>query len=288
MRRLHGGAALVALLLPILISACGDDSTKPDFQEEIALFGYLYVGEAVSDVNAIRLERTRPVDQYYDASQAAISNAIVTLRADSATVEDTLGMTTPGNYANPGVVIRESTTYHLKAVIDGRTVTATTTTPLLFEAVREPRVITEGDMIQSTIADSFPIVIACPRPEQIFLVDIYCLEDWQTARQVHQFGGGDSTPDSYDEYGGDNGEPRHIQAYFRLREIEESDQGYLVGFYGDMMWFFGRYTVGVFSLDENYYNYLYRDHPELNGGVTGGIGVLGSACRKQYLVKVVE
>ena len=292
MRRLCLGPVLAVLLVAILLSACGTGSTKPKFDEEIVLFGYLYVGGTVSDTVAIRLDRTRPVDEYYDEARAAVLNAVVTLRADSSAAdrpaeEYTLPMTEPGVYATTGVVIREKTTYHLKAIIDGKTVTATTTTPLAFETPREPRVLSVGVMSQSAIADSFPIVVACPDPEQIFLIDVYCLEDWQSARFIHQFGGNEDTPQSYDEYGGDSGEPRHIVAYFRLKDIRQSDQGYVVGFYGDMMWFFGQYLVGVFSLDENYYNYLYRDHPELHGGVNGGIGVFGSACRKQYAVKVV-
>ena len=72
------------VLLPLLLSGCGGAPTKPKYVEEIAVFGYLYVGEAVSDSNAIVLTRTRPVDEYYDADEAAIRDAVVTLRADGA------------------------------------------------------------------------------------------------------------------------------------------------------------------------------------------------------------
>jgi hypothetical protein len=54
------------------------------------------------------------------------------------------------------------------------------------------------------------------------------------------------------------------------------------------MAFYGQYEVGVYSIDDNYYNYLYRDHPERNGGVTGGVGCFSSACRKTYRVRVIE
>lgn len=288
MRKGCSGPAAIVLLVAVLLSACGTGSTRPTFVEEIALFGYLYVGETVSGSAAIRLDRTLPVDRYYDAGQAAILNAFVTLRADSAVLADTLHMVAPGVYANPALIIRARTTYHLEAHIEGKTLRASTTTPWAFETPREPRVMSEGVMSQSAIADSFPVVVACPDPEQVFLVDVYCLEEWQNARFIHRIGGGQDTPQSYDEYGGANDEPRHIAAYFRLKDIRQSDEGYRVSFYGDMMWFYGQYEIGVFSIDENYYNYLYRDHPELNGGVSGGIGVFGSAFRKQYSVKVVE
>ena len=34
--------------------------------------------------------------------------------------------------------------------------------------------------------------------------------------------------------------------------------------------------------------YPYQEHPEESGGIVGGIGVFGSACRHRYLVKIVE
>ena len=42
------------------------------------------------------------------------------------------------------------------------------------------------------------------------------------------------------------------------------------------------------SIDQNYYNWLYRDHREENGGINGGIGVFGSACRRLWNVRAVE
>jgi hypothetical protein len=279
---LPGGLALLALLL----AGCGGGPTRPKYVEEIALSGYLYVGETVSASNPILLTRTRPVDELYDAGEAAIQDAVVTLRADDMTVEDTLRMVEPGRYANSAIVIRAHTTYHLRARVGGATITASTTTPNAFDVLRAPRVLPDV-MRHAAIADSFPVVVSCPDPEQIFLVDLYCLEDWQNARSVLTIGLGDA-PSNYAEYGGDNGEPRHIQAYFRLKDLGGGASGYRISFYGDMMAFYGEYRVGLFTIDSNYYNFLYRDHPELNGGISGGIGVFGSACRRQYHVRAVE
>lgn len=274
------------VLVPLLLSGCGGAPTKPKYVEEIAVSAYLYVGEAVSDSSPVVLTRTRPVDEYYDASEAAIRDAVVTLRADDTALEDTLRMVAPGRYANPAVVIRPRTTYHLKAQVGGATIAASTTTPIAFDVLRAPRVMPDV-MRLAAIADSFPLIVSCPDPEQIFLVDVYCLEAYQNARYVHRIGSADH-PKDYGEYGGDNGEPRHISAYFRLKDLGGGEAGYRISFYGDMMAFYGEYLVGVFSIDQNYYNYLYRDHPELSGGIRGGIGVFGSACRRQYHVRAVE
>ena len=275
-----------ALVLPLLLSGCDGAPTKPKYVEQIAVSGYLYVGEAVSSSSPILLTRTRPVDETYAADEAAIQDAVVTLRADDTAVEDTLRMVAPGRYANPAVVIRARTTYHLKARIGGATITASTTTPVAFDVLRAPRVMPDV-MRHAAIADSFPILVSCPDPEQVFLVDVYCLEDWQNARSVISIGVGDA-PSNYAEYGGDDGEPRHISAYFRLKDLGNGEAGYRISFYGDMMSFYGEYRVGLFTIDQNYYNYLYRDHPELSGGIQGGIGVFGSACRRQYHLMTVQ
>jgi hypothetical protein len=274
------------VILPLLLTGCGSAPTKPKYVEQIAVSAYLYVDEEVSVANAIVLTRTRPVDESYNASEAAIRDAVVTLRAEDTTQEDTLPMVAPGRYANPTVVIRPRTTYHLKVQTGGATITASTTTPIAFDVLTAPPVLPDV-MRHAAIADSFPLIVNCRDPEQIFFVDVYCLEEYQNARYVYQMGMAEH-PKNYAEYGGDNGDPRHIAAYFRLKDLGGGEAGYRVSFYGDMMTFYGEYQVGVFSIDQNYYSYLYREHPELDGGIRGGIGVFGSACRRQYHVKTVE
>lgn len=286
MPRLETALRSAVALLPLLLSGCGGAPTRPKYVEEIAVSAYLYVGEAVSNSNAVILTRTRPVDEPYRADEAAIQDAVVTLRADDATLEDTLRLVAPGRYANGAIRIRPRTTYHLKAQVGRTTITARTTTPVAFDALRAPLALPDV-MRHAAIADSFPLVVGCPDPEQIFLVDVYCLEAYQNARYVLRIGTADH-PKDYSEYGGDNGEPRHISAYFRLKDLGAGEAGYLISFYGDMMAFYGEYLVGVFSIDQNYYDYLHRDHPELSGGIHGGIGVFGSACRRQYHVKTIE
>lgn len=274
------------VLLPLLLWGCGGAPTKPKYLEQIAVSAYLFVGEEVSASNAIVLTRTRPVDEYYDASEAAIQDAAVTLRRDDTAVEDTLRMVSPGHYANPSVVIRPRTTYHLKAQVGGATVTASTTTPIAFDVLRAPLVLPDV-MRHAAIADSFPLIVSCPDPEQIFLVDLFCREAYQDARYVLRIGTAEHPKDS-EEYGGDDREPRHIAAFFRLKDLGGGEPGYHISFYGDMMAFYGEYQVGIFTIDQNYYSYLYREHPELSGGIRGGIGVFGSACRRQYHVKTIE
>ena len=43
--------------------------------------------------------------------------------------------------------------------------------------------------------------------------------------------GSESHPKDYQDYGGDNGQPRHIFAYGRVRNLARANGGYLVSFY---------------------------------------------------------
>jgi hypothetical protein len=275
----------LAAALALALAGCGANPTAPRFEPMTAVYAHLRVGETMADSNAILVTRTRPVDQPYDASEAAVSGALVLLQADGAPAPDTLRMMTAGRYANPAVVIAPRTTYHLTVRTGTETLTATTTTPAAITFLREPREL-PGTMPHAAIANSFPIVVTGPDPEQILYLDLYCLESYQDARYVHALGSSD-TPQDDNEYGGENGEPRHISAYFHMNDIDPVPGGYLVSFYGDMMWFYGRYRVTLCAIDDNEYQYLYRDHPELHGGIVGGIGVFGSTSGRRWLVNDV-
>lgn len=275
------------ILLSGLLTGCGEDTMGPETADEIAVFGYLYVNETVSLDNPIYVTRNMPIGELYDPEEAAVDDALVTLWEEGGSRIDTLALVGHGHYANPAIRVGSRRTYHLRVEIEGRqAITAATTTPDSFTVLRGPLPYPE-QMVHSSIADSFPIVLSCENPEQIFLTDVYCMENWEDARYVIRFGDHDR-PDDFEEYGGANGEPRHIFAYFRLKDIERDGSIYTITWYGDMMAFYGQQRVGIFSIDDNYYNYIYRDHPELNGGIAGGIGVFGSACKRQYFVEAVE
>ena len=268
---------------------CHYETAQPAPVHEVALFGTLYVGEAIDPNNAIHLSWTEPVNQYYSPANAAIDDALVTIWEDGSARVDTLFPVPlrPGFYAQPDLTIDSLTTYHLRASVDAATVlTATTTTPRPFHVLHGPPEI-PAFVVHAEIAQRFPLVFQCADPDQIFLIDDYCVEDYNNARYVFSIGAG-NTPSNYQEYGGDNGEPRHIFAYGRVRNLAQTPDGYTIPFYGDLMAFYGRYTVGLYSIDGNYYSYLYRDHPELHGGIHGGIGCFSSASRKVYHVNTVE
>jgi len=202
-RNIVTATTVPALCLALLLAGCGDgDKTGPETEERIVLFGYLYINEPISEENAIFLSRTMPVLDSYEIDEAVISGATVTLQKDGEAGEDTLHMVRPGYYANPEVVIEPLTTYYLSVDIDGESpISASTSTPYPFDVLSEPRVLPE-EMVYSTIADSFPIFLTCEEEDQVFVVDAYCLENWQDAKYIRPFD--DDYPSDYDEYGGRN------------------------------------------------------------------------------------
>ena len=285
MKRIMGGAGLLAGTLALAgLAGCGGDTTGPPTADEIAVFGHLYVGETVSAANAIHVSRVKPIDEHYDRDAAAVSDAIVTLTAAGGAA-DTLELVAPGAYADSTIVITERTTYQLHIEIPGdRVVTAATTTPLTIQINGGPPELPQT-VPQAILQDTYPVLVSCDDPEQIILTDVYCLEEWQNAQWIYPIGP-DDTPQNYEEYGGDDDEPRHIFAYFHVNDVVQEAGQYVVDFYGAMMAFYGKYTVHVSAIDTNVYDYLYKDHPEENGGVVGGIGLFGSACRRVWSVQV--
>jgi hypothetical protein len=276
------GACFLAAL-----SGCEGDVTNPQLRDEIAVFGSLYVGEAVTDSNAVLVTRTQPVLDPYDPGQAVVTNALVTLRREGAMVPDTLEMVRPGYYADPEFTVDPLTTYHLTVSVPGEEIiTATTTTPVYYYLYNGPRPL-PATMRHSEIPDRYAFELVCSDERQIFMLDVYCLESWEDARYVNPFGDHDR-PDDEQEYGYDNGEPRRISVYFHIEDVQRDGNFYTIGFYSAMMVFWGHYEVSLLAIDDNYYNFLYREHPEESGGIVGGIGVFGSACRARYLVKIVE
>ncbi|MCA9726882.1 MAG: DUF4249 family protein, partial [Candidatus Eisenbacteria bacterium] len=223
-----------AACLALAMSAgCSGDTTGPDTEEKIAVFANLYVGQTVTGESSVLVSRVLPILDPYDPDQAAIDDAVVTLRREAAEPE-TLAAAGRGHYVTDALRIEPRMTYHLEVAIPGRPlIMATTTTPDTLGLLSEPRTVPET-MRHAAIPDSFPIVLDSPEPSQILLVDVYCEEAWEDARYLEPFAGHDK-PDDSREYGGDNGEPRHIFAYMRYEDLEHFETHRIINFYDAMM-----------------------------------------------------
>ena len=235
-------AASGAAALLLAASGCGTDPTQPKYADTIALFGYLYVGETVSEDNGILVTRTRSIDAYYDVGDGDRENALVTLRREGAPSRHPAHPGQRRHYCNNAVVIDSLTTYHLRWKSTARSSPPRPRRPApsapFARAPGRPGIMTHSEIAESLSHRRGLCRSRTDLPGRCLLPG--GLEDraLRLADRPHD------TPQSLHEYGGDNGQPRHITAYFRLKNLAARPEGYLIGFYGDMMGFYGRYQVG--------------------------------------------
>lgn len=284
---------LAVFALLFLCVACDENPSEPDYQKEIALFGYLRGNEPLNSANAIMIAYSQPITDYYELEKAAITGANVTLTDASNNQIYKLNDTAekPGFYFNDSLMIRVKTTYHLRVEIDDKVVTASTTVPpaLTIETELSKDSVTQA--YRENLGKTKPIYIDCESTDQIVLVDMFCNELWQNAEYVSPFHENHKYPDDQEEYdSGRNGEPRHIMAFARLKDFVSAvypDQ-YVIFWYSSMIVFYGSYTLQVLAIDDNYHKFLYAEHPELNSGIDGGIGVFGSLVSERYELMILK
>jgi hypothetical protein len=287
--RLSLSSAVVLLTL----SGCGKNPVTPGYQKELTVFGYLRGNERLTSDHAIWIACTKPITDYYQASEAALRNGDVTItdQDDGAVIRLHEDPERPGYYSNDSLLALPEKTYQLRIVADGKIVTAATTVPPMLEMTSTLRADTINVVKQENLSRERPLFLRSENPEQVVLVDMNCNEEYANAEYIHPFHGSQEHPRNREEYdGGANREPKHISAFGRYRDFASAEYpGQIVIFwYSSMIVFYGSYTLQVAAIDDNYHRFLYREHPELEGGIRGGIGVFGSMCGKAFRLQVVK
>ena len=278
---------IIVMSLIALSLGCSKNPTKPDYQQEISVFGYLWGNRNLTMDHGILITYTQPITAYYDPATAAVRDAQVILKdMDSgASYELHDSDAKPGYYFNPDVLIAPRTTYELTVMAAERTVTARTTVPYKLEQTTELKTDAVNPVNQKNLGYDKPIFLQCESADQIVYVDMFCNEPYDQAEYIYPFTDQYKNPQSQEEYdGGRNAEPRHISAFMKYSDMASADYDgkHVVFWYASMIVFFGSNTLQVLAIDDNYHNFLYKEHPELNGGVSGGIGVFGSVCGFKY------
>ena len=183
----------------------------------------------------------------------------------------------PGFYYHEEFFIKPNATYQLTVEIEDDLVTATTIVPSLLTLETKLDTAAVNYVYRDNLGFEKPVKLFCENEEQIIYVDMFCNEVWQKAEYLDSFGS-HAKPENQEEYDqGKNAEPRHIQAFMRLKDLETSfyPNEYVIFWYHSMIVFYGSNTMQILAIDANYHNYLHKEHPELNGGIIGGIGVFG-------------
>jgi hypothetical protein len=282
--------AAVAMLM--VISACSKNPAAPEYQKEVSVYGYLWVGQPLSKEHALSITWTRPIDQYYDSGEAAVKNAHITIteRGSGRVYPLMADLARPGFFYNDSVLIKSRTRYTLQVQADGRLVTAETTTPDQIDVATALSRESVNTVLPKNLGYEKPVHIECPTPEQMMLVDISCQEAFQDAEYINTFGP-HKYPDDQEEYdGGRNGQPKRIQVLVKYSDLvtDEYPDQHVIYWYASMLVFYGRHNMQIMAIDENYHGYLYKENPSLNGGVRGGIGVFGSVSGELFKLQVVK
>lgn len=284
---------ILLLVLVLIVTGCDKDPAGPEYQQEVSVFGFLWGNEYLTEDHAIMIAWSQPVTEYYDLNQAVIRGAEVTLTDVNAGTSYPLteAPEKPGFYFNEQVFIHPKTSYRLQISVDDRVVTATTTVPPTLEIETELDSVNVNQVYKTNLSKNLPIFIDCESPEQVILVDMYCNESWEDAEYVTEFFGR-SEPEDAEEYeGGQNGEPRHIMGFGKYETFTSNDfpNQYVVDWYSSMIVFYGSYTLQVMAIDKNYQTYITtQEYRELESGIEGGIGVLGSMTGKTFRLEVLK
>jgi hypothetical protein len=283
---------LISAVSMFALPGCEKNPATPAYQKELTVFGYLHGNERLNSDHAIWIAYTKPITDYYQASEAALKNGDVTLTdPDGAVIRLREAPERRGYYFNDSLLALPQKTYQLRIVADGKVVTAATTLPPMLETVTTLRTDTINVVKPENLSRERPIALQCENPDQVVLVDVTCNEPYSNAEYIKPFHESQKFPRNQEEYdGGANREPKHISAFGRYRDFASADYpGQIVIFwYSSMLVFYGSYTLQVAAIDDNTHRFLYREHPELEGGIRGGIGVFGSMCGKEFRLQVVK
>ncbi len=280
------------LSVTILLSGCEKNPSAPEYQKEVTIYGYLWGNENLTENHAIMIAYTRPVTEYYNPAEAAIKGANVTLTESTSGTVTTLveSAAKPGYYYNSALLIKPKTTYTLTVHAGEQTVTATTTVPADLVANSELKTDSPNVEKDTNLGYKKPVFLQHEDPEQLIMVEMYCNETWNNAEYIYPFMD-QKNPSSQDEYdSGGNGEPRRIYTLVKMSDLEAPDfEGKnTIYWYASMIVFYGSNTLSVLAIDDNMHYYMTKEHPEISGGVQGGIGLLGSLCGLKYNLQIIK
>ncbi|MFZ5517748.1 MAG: hypothetical protein ACOY90_13970 [Candidatus Zhuqueibacterota bacterium] len=272
--------------------SCEKNPAKPGYQKEVSVFGFLWGNTALTPEHAILITHSQPIDDYYDVNEAAISNTLVTVTDENSGrtyfLKEVAGK--PGFYYNDSLFVTPKTTYLLRVFLDDREVTAYTTVPPELKMTTALKIDEVNYVYRDNLGFEKPVTLETENANQIIKVEMFCNETYDKAEYIYPFTNDHKFPEDQDEYDqGANAEPRHIQTLVNYRDLISSQfPGHVVYWYSSMIVFYGSNTMQILAIDDNYHNYFHMEHPELNGGINGGIGVFGSVCGQKFDLFVMK
>ncbi len=293
----------ILLAVVMLLTSCSDFTSEPRYtKERYVVTGMLYTGQGITMENPISVGNT------FNANGGNIQNIAI----DSASVRiidttdnnkiypltfgfDLLNLKI-GYYEPSGdLIVSAGHTYKLEAVIGADTVSAVTTVPDSIRVVENAGYSFENiqpyqTMKYDLVDLDYKTWIETFTPANINIwVEYYCLDEWNEVEYTMPFGN-ITKPEDEEEYENmTDGSPRKHTGYYQYKPVLQ-DGKYLVslGFTQLSYAFYGNYRVKVYSIDQNYYSYLYKPEGYRFGGIKNGYGYFGSANGQELWTKIIE
>ncbi|MBN1327632.1 MAG: DUF4249 family protein [Candidatus Cloacimonetes bacterium] len=305
----------IVIMSVILLSGCEQLTSTRRFTEDhyYVVTGKLYENLPVTPERAIFIGKTIPAEGG-NLMEMLISDAAVQITDLQSNVVYPLEFVNEinGNSLNIGyydasetLVPQAQKQYRLEAVFyDNLTESidslwAVTTVPQPIEIEIDSLVFTADttltgwpELVYETANLEHPLTIKAEdgSQQQLYFL-FYCLENWQNARYINPFADHDY-PDDEEEYEDPTyGYPRKIE-YFNLYmpELDPEDGLYYIidrSYKGNFI-FYGRYSVTIYNIDDNFYQYLYRPEGYNFGGINNGIGYFGAVSGNTIFTRVIE
>jgi len=304
----------LAVIIMLILCSCEAPTSSARFEETYILIGNLVSGEPISHEFPIFLGKTVSVPNG-NLFDAFITDAEVTIYNSNGEAETELffsvWMSDSASVPQMGYIDFQQTflpqageQYRIVAKIPNSETGATdsvwaeTTMPAAINVVADSCFAGEYQLplpeLEYEDADErHPLRIQTPdaSPIRLHLV-LYCLDDWQDVRYIGEFGFGENEAleeeDQYED--SSNGSPRRVENFFEYTAELADDGHYYVDIdaYHHLFVFYGAYQIKIYSVDENYYRYLYKSEGYRFGGIHNGFGYFGGKSGTALYTRVVN
>lgn len=310
---------IITAIAMLILTACEDNTSGVRYENDsyLILIGSLRDGEPVGPENPVFLGQTIPADGGNLADMTLPETADVVIHDLSndqsyplipfGVVPDTLSGDSLYVYFDPNfmdsgnaLIPQPGVTYRIEAVTPTDSVWAETTMPAritLEENAGYTFEFPQNDagfptMSYEVINQEHPLMIHSDSGEEHrMLFRFYCLEEFEDQPEyINKILDQPDSPEEPEQYEDPyNGSPRKIR-WYNLYKPRPDNGGYVIreAGYKSAFVFYGKYKVSVFSIDENYYKYLYKSEGYDWGGIHNGKGYFGSMSGQEMYTKIIE
>ena len=299
---------ILLLLIMLLLSGCDDFTSSERYtKDEYVITGLLYEGLPVQYIfvgKTISPYQDTYTDMNVDYADVVIKEFNGETLLDSIPLiyfqlEDSIGVYMDSLVLiNPSLAktISANYTYRIVARIGETLVTAETEIPKPVVFVEDAAFTEDSTAVFpqldiDTADNEHPLIIQTVDDEPLnILYRFYCLLDFEDdPRYIVSFGGHDSPEDEEEYENPNNGFPRKIEYFGKFLPSEENGNYFVTesGYSGAIV-FYGDYQISIYSISENYYNYLYKTDGFKQGGIQNGYGYFGAISGVNIYMEVIE